>query len=136
MVKEICNRHITKPVSHGADGLCLCDGQEYWVHDCYIDLQDNPLDDLDEALGITYGSHGLVERCVIRGAGKLVLCGCGDDDKVPLETGKSVIFRNCIFEQGGRRFPEVQDGMRITLQRCLIQEWGKKSRFIDRSFGA
>lgn len=133
---EISNRYITKPVSKGADGLGLEDGQEFHIHDCYIDLQDNPLDSLDEAMGITHGSHGLVERCVIRGAGKLILCGSGDKEWVEKEEGKTVTFRHCIFEQGGRRFPEVQDGMRVTLQRCLIQEWGKKSRFIDRSFGA
>lgn len=133
---EISNKHITKPLSAGADGLGLCDGQEFHLHDCYIDLSCQDLDKIDEALGITWGSHGLVERCVIRGAGKLILCGCGDDDKVALETGKTVTFADCILEHGGRRFPEVQDGMEVTLRNCLVQNWGQPDRFDTRSFGA
>lgn len=134
---EIADRYITSPAqTPGDDGLGFWNGEEVYVHGCYIDLQANPVSALDEAVGITYGAHGVFERCVIRGAGKLILCGSGDKNAVPIEEGKTVVFKNCILEQGGRRFPEVQDGMRVTLQRCLVQEWGKKSRFIDRSFGA
>ena len=47
-----------------------------------------------------------------------------------------VTFRNCIFENFGRRGPEVQDGMLVELHNCLIRNWGDPSRFTVRSFGA
>lgn len=134
---EIANRYITSPAqTPGDDGLGFWNGEEVCVHDCYIDLQANPVSSLDEAVGITYGASGVFERCVIRGAGKLILCGSGDKKAVPLEDGKTVTFKKCIIEQGGRRFPEVQDGMHVQLKSCLVQDWGMKSRFIDRGFGA
>lgn len=134
---EVCNKYITDPLqTEGQDGIGYWHGEQLYIHDCYIDLQNQPLGKLDEAVGITYGAYGLIENCVIRGAGKLILCGSGDRKAIPLETGKKVLFRNCILEQGGRRFPEVQDGMHVTLENCLIQEWGKKTRFTERSFGA
>lgn len=134
---EISHRYITSPAQTPTDdGLGFCNGENVWVHDCYIDLQGNPISELDEAIGLTYGAQGLVEKCVIRGASKNILIGSGDKEAVPLEIGKHITIRECIIEQGGRRFPEVQDGYVVFLQKCLIQDWGMKSRFKDRSFGA
>ena len=129
------NKYITQPTD-GGDGISLYDGQHWIIQNCVVDLSDCDLDDIDEALGITYGSSANVKNCVFRGAGKLILCGCGDKDKIHLEEGKEVVFENCIFENFGRRGPEVQDGMNITLRNCLIRNWGDPDRFDTRNFAA
>ena len=139
-MRSISNVRITRPGQLGDeftydDGLGLVkEGETYLVEDCIIDLSDLPLDDLDEAMACTYGASAVYRRCVIRGAGKLVLCGCGDDSKVPVETGKRVEFYNCILEDGGRRLPEVQDGMEVVMHGCLIRNWGAADRFSVRNF--
>ena len=94
------------------------------MEDSIIDLSACPLERLDEAAGITWGSRAIFRRCVIRGAGKLILCGSGDADKLAVERGKVVIFEDCILEDFGRRGPEVQSCMWIILRRCLIRNWG------------
>lgn len=132
MIKDQC---IMRPGDQG-DGVSFWDGASHVVEDSVIDLSACDLDEIDEALGVTYGSSVVVKNCVIRGAGKLVLCGCGDADKVAVETGKIVVFKDCILENFGRRGPEVQDGMQVTLHNCLIRNWGDPDRFNVRSFGA
>lgn len=132
----ISNRYINSITTPGDDGIGLYHEEYCHVHDCIIDLSACALDTLDEALGITYGAHGLVENCVIRGAGKLVLCGCGDDEKVPVETGKGVTFKHCLFENFSRRGPEVQNGMVAVLSHCVVRNWGEPERFTQRAFGA
>lgn len=132
---EIEGRYFNHPGSQG-DGLTLCDGNSYRIKNCLFDMSANSLEDIDEALGITWGSSAVVENCVFRGAGKLVLCGSGDADRKADEHGKKVVFMNCIFENFGRRGPEVQDGMMVELNNCLIRDWGEPSRFTVRSFGA
>lgn len=135
-------KRITMPSSKGGDGLPLCDGQYWVIRDSIVDLSACPLCLIDEAAGITWGSSALFENCVIRGAGKLVLCGCGDKAHVAEETGKSVTFIHCILEDAARRLPEVQDGMHAILQGCLVRNWGEPERFNydpehpDRAFGA
>ena len=129
-------RRITAPLEIGGDGLSLCGGREFIVRDCIIDFSGCDIDKVDECVGVTWGSSAHFVRCVIRGAGKLVLCGCGDDDKVQLEKGKRVSFFDCLFEDFGRRGPEVQDGMRADLHNCVIRNWGCPSRYSVRNFGA
>ena len=139
---SISRRRITSPCEIGSDGLCLADGQHWDVSECIIDLSVWPLDQIDECAGITLGSSATFRNCVIRGAGKIVLCGCGDESKVPIETGKKVEFFDCILEDGSRRFPEVHDGMQVVMHGCLIRNWGDPDRFNydrqhpDRNFGA
>ena len=64
---------ITAPDA-GGHGLDMSNGQDWLVEDCLIDLSACPLDQLDEAVGVVWGSSAVFRRCVIRGAGKLVLC--------------------------------------------------------------
>lgn len=129
------NLYIHAPNSQG-DGLTLCDGNSHTVRNCLIDLASHDIADIDEAIGITWGSSAIVEDCVFRSAGKLALCGSGDKDKAALELGKKVVFRNCLFENFGRRGPEVQCGMQVVLENCVIRQWAAPSRFSVRSFGA
>lgn len=135
-------RRITAPAEIGGDALPFCDGRHWDVRDSIVDLSGWPLDQIDEAAGITWGSSARFENSVIRGAGKLMLCGCGDAEHVPEETGKRVECIHCVLEDAGRRLPEVQDGMRVVLHECLVRNWGDPARFNydpahpDRAFGA
>jgi len=139
---EIRNKRITRPGQLGPeftgdDGLGMYrEGESYLIEDCIIDMSDVPLDEQDECCAVTYGAAATFKRCVIRGAGKLFLCGCGDDDKVPVETGKKVELYDCILEEFGRRGPEVQDGMQVLMHGCLIRNWGASDRFTVRNFGS
>lgn len=96
MTYRIAGQRITAPDA-GGHGLGISDGQSWLVEDSIIDLSACPLERLDEAAGITWGSRAIFRRCVIRGAGKLILCGSGDADKLAVERGKVVIFEDCIL---------------------------------------
>lgn len=110
--------------------------QNYWdIHRCIVDLTNWPMDKEDEAVGITWGASATFVNCVIRGAAKNILCGCGDDEKVPVEKGKRVTFDHCIIEDFCRRGPEVQDGMECIMRHCLIRNWGRNAKFDTRAFG-
>ena len=138
----IKHKRITRPGQlgdefTGDDGLGMYrEGKAYTVEDCIIDLSDCDIDDVDEAGAVTWGASATCRRCVIRGAGKLFLCGSGDEHKGDAERDKRVQFFDCILEDGGRRFPEVQDGMHVQMKNCLIRNWGAPDRFDTRSFGA
>lgn len=138
----IKHKRITAPSEIGGDGIGLADGQDWLIEDSIVDLSACSLDEIDECCGITWGSSATFRRCHIKGAGKLVLCGCGDKAKVPIETGKRVTLTDCILEYGSRRFPECHDGMQVLMRDCLIRNWGAPDRFNydpahpDRTFGA
>lgn len=78
-MREVREQRITAPGT-GGDGLGMSDGQSWLVEDSLIDMSACPLEGLDEAVGVTWGSRALFRRCRIRGAGKLHplrLRGCG-----------------------------------------------------------
>lgn len=130
----IQNKIIKDIEKESKDGLALNDGLEYLIKNCIIDLSD--IDNVDEALSVVNGSSAEISNCIIRGSCKLILCSSGDKDKINLEKGKTVIFNNCIFEDFGRRGPEVQNDMKIILNNCLIRNWGNINKFSVRSFGS
>lgn len=103
---------------------------------CLVDMSDIDLGDMDEAVGITYGAAATFDHCIIRGAGKLFLCGSGDEEYREDEYGRTVSLDHCILEDFGRRGPEVQCGMNCIITNCLIQNWGTPDRFSVRNFGA
>lgn len=125
-----------KPGDEPKDGISMCNGMHWDVKNCIIDLTDAEDGSVDEAIGCTWGSSATIDGCVIRGAGKLILCGCGDEEWVEKERGKSVTFNNCILENFCRRGPEVQDGMIVRLNNCLVFNWGYNDKFDTRAFGA
>ena len=138
MTYSLAGQTITAPDT-GGHGLDMSNGQDWLVEDCLIDLSACPLDQLDEAVGVVWGSSAVFRRCVIRGAGKLVLCGSGDTDKLNVERGKTVIFEDCILEDFGRRGPEAQSGMRVMLRGCLDPQLGRSRPFrraVLRGLGA
>lgn len=135
MTYRLAGQTITAPDA-GGHGLDMSNGQDWLVEDCLIDLSACPLGQLDEAVGVVWGSSAVFRRCVIRGAGKLVLCGSGDVEAVPKESGRTVTFEGCVLENFGRRGPEAQSGMHVMLRDCLIHNWGEPGRFDVRAFGA
>ena len=112
------------------DGTGSCKTNELVVYkDCDIDMSKYKLSEMDEAVGITWGASAIFERCVIRGAGKLFLCGCGDPEWVATENNRKVYIKDSILERFGRRGPEVQDGMICDMENCLVLDWGYPDRF-------
>ena len=132
----LSNKIITEPPHIGADGVGLTSGNHWEIWDCIIDMTNVPDKAVDEAVGITWGCSANFHDCVIRGAGKLILCGCGDDEKRSLEEGRRVTFDHCLLENFSRRGPEVQDGMHCTLRSCVVRNWGFLDKFNVRAFGA
>lgn len=129
----IIGKKFTAPPARGEDGIGHCDGQPWRYRSCYIDMRSNRIADIDEAVGITWGSSAIFEKCVIRGAAKLFLCGCGDDPSDPhvrAELGKRVILRECVLMDFVRRGPEVQDGMIVEMYDSLVC-WGSPDHFAD-----
>ena len=66
MTYRVAGQRITAPDA-GGHGLGISDGQSWLVEDSIIDLSACPLERLDEAAGITWGSRAIFRRCVIRG---------------------------------------------------------------------
>lgn len=116
------------------DGVGLAVLNSFSFTDCIIDFSQYDGDDLDEACSVTWGASTTFERCVIRGASKLFLCGSGDADKADLEADKHVVLKECILENFGRRGPEAQCMMMVTLEDCLIRNWGDPDYFDVRNF--
>lgn len=138
---EIAYKRITSPGQLGAgftgdDGLGMCKKESYYIHDTVIDLSGWPLCLIDEATAATLGASATFKNCHIRGAGKLILCGCGDVTGLPLERGRSVTFERCLLEDFGRRGVEAQDGMYVGLRECVVRNWGAPDRFSVRSFAS
>lgn len=135
----VSRRRITRPGQLGqgftsADACGLYLPGEYLVQDCIIDLSEQPLQEIDEAVSVIWGASATFRRCVIRGAGKLVLCGSGDADRVEAESTARVLFEECLMEDFGRRGVEAQAGTCVGLFRCLIRNWGTPSRHTVRDF--
>ena len=120
---------------HDGTGCCV-DGETHVYEDCVVDMTPYDVEQMDEAVGITWGASAIFDRCVIRGAGKLFLCGSGDKEYRKFEEGRTVTIKNSILERFGRRGPEVQCGMVCHLEDSLVLNWGDANRFTVRNFGA
>ena len=119
-----------------SDCLQLCGHHDYIVRDCIIDATGLEDGCVDEACGITWGACATFDHCLFKNAKKLVLIGSGDADHADEENGKNVIFRNCWFDNFGRRGPEVQSGMICVMDGCVVTDWGREEKYSDRTFGA
>lgn len=119
-MRALENERVTAPAVPEGDGIMVRgDDGETVVRRCVVEFSGVPLEDMDEAASFVQGAHARVVQCRFTGAGKLVLCGSGDTPE--LDAGVHVIFEECIFSGFGRRAPKAQDGVRITLHRCLIK---------------
>ncbi|MBQ7608554.1 MAG: hypothetical protein IJU76_11390, partial [Desulfovibrionaceae bacterium] len=117
------------------DALQFSREQHFYVSNCIIDTSEIPQGSLDEACGITHGASAEFDHCLFRGAGKLVLIGSGDKKFAEVEKGKTVVFKDCWFDHFGRRGPEIQSGMNVLMDHCLISNWGSPDFFDVRAFG-
>ena len=120
--------------SNDNDGLHLCTESTWQFTDCLIDMSEYEQDEYDEACGITWGASATFTRCVFRNAGKLVLIGSGDANKRYVEEGKTVRFTDCFFDSFCRRGPEIQSGMRVYMDNCVIMDWGTSPYWDTRTF--
>ena len=135
------NQVITNPTTESGDGIGLDTENFTIIKDTVIDFSNKSIDNIDECLGITRGAQAYVEHSKFKGAQKLVLVGCGDAEWIPKEKDKVVIFNNCHFCKASRRMPEVQDGMKVLLINCTIEDWCEPTRYQcnpkkNRGFGA
>lgn len=119
-----------------SDALQLCGLRTYLVRNCIIDASELEDGSVDEACGITHGASALFQKCLFKGAAKLVLVGSGDKEFAQVEKGKTVTFENCLFDSFGRRGPEVQSGMQVYMKGCVVSNWGDPKHFVKRVFGA
>jgi len=139
---EIANAYITRPGQLGGpfnsdDGIgIVVPGEFLHVQNSTIDFSGLPLDEQDEACAVTWGASALFERCRIRGAGKLFLCGSGDAERRADEKGCTVTLKECLLENFSRCGPEVQCGMRVIMEDCAVIFWGHPNHFTVRAFGA
>ena len=102
------------------------------IRNCIIDFSNIPHENQDEAIAGIYGAQVTIEDTVIIGSIKAMLCGNGDYPDVDRERGQwnlnRVLFLGC-----GRRCPEAQDGVHLTMTNCIIENWGEA--FDVRAFG-
>lgn len=141
MTVQLEGLDIIQPKDIKGDGIGLADTQFYIVEDCHVDFSRMPTGMVDECLGITWGAQAYVKDSIFEGAMKVALIGCGDENYIPIEQNKVVVFNNCTFRHGARRMPEVQDGMRVLLLNCMIEDWCNPSYYElnpkkNRGFGA
>ena len=142
MTKKLENKLIDKLNMLDSDYFNMDDGIGHYKRDnlevtnCIVDLLNVDKNDQDEAISVTYGGSATFINCVFKHAGKLCLIGSGDEFKRGVEKNKIVVFKYCLFENFGRRGPEVQSGMHCYLDHCVIRNWSIPLQFNVRSFGA
>lgn len=124
---------IYTPNQH-KDGLTLeGNGGTYNLEHIIIDFGEYT-GEIDENISTVNGCKAIISNSVFRNGIKLALHGSGDNPQQDIH-GR-VIYNNCIFENFGRRGPEVQDGIMLTLNNCIIKNWGDPKYFNKRSFGS
>ena len=103
------------------------------IRNCIIDFSNIAHDTQDEAIAGIYGANVTIEDSVIIGSIKAMLCGNGDYPAVDKKSGEWILNR-VLFFGCGRRCPEAQDGVRVTMTNCLVENWGEA--FDVRAFGS
>lgn len=116
-----------------ADGVTAYGpGRVTIISDRVFDFRDYPAEKQDEVISGVDGAIVRLQRCVILGGIKAVLAGNGDHPGNDMRVGHWEID-DCVIVGAGRRCPEVQDCVDLTLRRCWIHNWGRS--FDVRSFG-
>lgn len=102
------------------------------ISDRVFDFRDYPTAKQDEVISGVNGAIVRMQRCVILGGIKAVLAGNGDNPGHDMRFGHWEM-EDCIIMGAGRRCPEVQDFVELTMRRCWIHNWGRA--FDVRAFG-
>ena len=104
------------------------------VRNCILDLRSVPLAQQDEAISGVCGANVEMHHTLVIGAKKAMLCGNGDWPEQDRAHGEWLI-NGCVFINCGRRCPEAQDGVRVTMRNSWVHDWGYPP-FSVRAFGA
>lgn len=102
------------------------------IKNCIIDLREVPYNEQSAAISGICGSVVIVEDTIIIGAKTAITCGAGMykyQDRRSTWGLNNVAFIDC-----NNGCPEVQNGVQMFMNNCLIENWGKN--FCDLSFGA
>lgn len=102
------------------------------ISDRVFDFRDYPAAKQDEVISGVDGAIVRLQRCVILGGIKAVLAGNGDHPGNDMRFGHWEM-EDCFIMGSGRRCPEVQDCVELTMRRCWIHNWGRA--FDVRAFG-
>lgn len=102
------------------------------ISDRVFDFRDYPTAKQDEVISGVNGAIVRMQRCVILGGIKAVLAGNGNHPGHDMRFGHWEM-EDCIIMGAGRRCPEVQDFVELTMRRCWIHNWGRA--FDVRAFG-
>ncbi|WP_298032474.1 hypothetical protein [uncultured Desulfovibrio sp.] len=124
----------TGPASPGEDGLTVYGpGGAVEIVGRVFDFRGVPAADQDEVISGVDGSVVRLRGCVILGGIKAMLAGNGDHP-VADAAGAHWELSDCAIIGSGRRCPEAQDGVTVTMRRCWVHDWGRA--FDVRAFGA
>lgn len=134
IINQITGGVCTGPGTPGDDGVTVYGpAVSTEIIQRVFDFRDAPQNTLDECVDSVNGAVLRVAGCLFIGGIKAVLCGNGDAPINDIRYGR-VEFEDCVFIDCGRRCPEAQDGVTVTMRRCWVHGWGQ--RFDTRAFGA
>ena len=103
------------------------------ITNCVFDFRSGDTENMDECLDCVDGAIVKLKGCIIIGGIKAILAGNGDHPENDAKYGR-LEMEDCVLIGNGRRCPEAQDGVIVTMKRCWIHNWGE--RFDVRAFGA
>ena len=133
-MQQIIGGVCSGPSSPGNDGLTVYgkDGSIEIIGRIF-DFRDVPAADQDEVLSGVDGAVVRLRGCAILGGIKAILAGNSDHPCADVKTADWGM-EDCVIIGAGRRCPEAQDGVSITMRRCWVHNWGRT--FDVRAFGA
>lgn len=130
---EIRGGVCTGPAKAKEDGATARGpGRVTIISDRVFDFRDYPTARQDEVISGVDGASVRLQRCVILGGIKAVLAGNGDHPGNDMRFGHWEM-EDCVIMGAGRRCPEAQDFVELTMRRCWIHNWGRA--FDVRAFG-
>lgn len=124
----------TGPTTPEGDGIVASGpGHVTIISDKVFDWRDVPTSQQDEVVSSEDGATVFIQRCIIVGGIKALLAGNGDH---PVNDSRFSRWEleDCVIMDAGRRCPEVQDCVELTMRRCWVHDWGRA--FDVRAFGA
>ena len=122
----------TGPTTPGGDGIIASGpGHVTVISDKVFDWRDVPTSQQDEVISSKNGANVRIQRCLIIGGIKALLAGNGDHPGNDARYARWDL-EDCVIMDAGRRCPEVQDGVELTMRRCWVHNWGR--RFDVRAF--
>lgn len=122
----------TGPETPGGDGLIAYGPHTVTdVRQRVYDWRACPKSTQDEVISGVDGAVVWLSGVVILGGIKALLAGNGDH---PINDSQANwVISDCVLIGSGRRCPEVQDGVQVTMRRCWVHDWG--GTFDVRGFG-